>query len=55
VAQPESDLSDVVRRLQRVHGARMPEHVRRHALLRARRRPQRGGRDMLAEDVLEAI
>ena len=53
MAKPQGDLSDVPRRLERMHRASMPENVGRHALLADGRLLTVSGRDMLREDVLE--
>ena len=53
MAEPEGDLSDVPRRLERVHCAGMAENMGAHPFVGDGRLPTGRGRHMLGEDVLE--
>src|SRR5260221_486680 len=54
MAEPQRNLADIARRLERVHCAAVAKNVRGHPLARDRRMRAGRGDDMLGEDVLES-
>ena len=55
VPEPKRDFPYVAGRRERVHGATVPQHVRRHALVRQRRLFLDGGRDVLGQSMRETV
>ena len=53
MTEPERDLADIMRRLERVHGTAMAKHVRCHPFAIDRRLGSGRGDDVLGEDIFE--
>ena len=55
MTQPKGDLADIACGLQRVHGAAVPQHMRRHVLVGNRRARAFSHNNMSMEPIGETI